>query len=39
VADAGGYLGLLMGASILSIYDFITGYAAGIIKKKTTPIH
>ena len=24
VADFGGYLGLLLGASILSMYDFIT---------------
>jgi hypothetical protein len=36
VADAGGYLGLLLGASILSIYDIITENINVILKKKTT---
>jgi hypothetical protein len=37
MADTGGYMGLLCGASILSIYDEIIKHILIILKKKTTP--
>ncbi len=34
VADFGGYLGLLLGASLLSIYDYITDILPPVLKQK-----
>jgi hypothetical protein len=34
IGDVGGYLGLLLGASIPSIYDCLVGLLKGIFKQK-----
>jgi hypothetical protein len=38
IADAGGYLGLLLGASIPSIYDYLVGVLKRIFKWKVPTI-
>jgi hypothetical protein len=37
VGDAGGYMGLLLGSSLLSIYDDIMELIQFFLKKKVTP--
>jgi hypothetical protein len=34
IGDFGGYLGLLLGASIPSIYDYLIGVLKGIFKQR-----